>query len=430
MAYKKKYNVSGFNSQESAKEREDKVFDRFADMLIEKLEKSQKTNWQQPWFAAGGIAWPKALYGKDYHGMNAMMLMLHCEKEGYKIPVFATHEHIYSLNYKKDKDGNRQPAVDKDGEKLPFVHVLKGEKSFPVFLSQVNVVHKDTKERIKWSEYVNLSADEQREYNVYHNRRLYNVFNVDQTNIKDARPELYAKLAKENIPQPLEIDPDLEFKFAPLDTLIDKQLWICPIKVQELKAGESPHFSLAHNEVVLALKSQYVQGGHPESWVNDAFHEMTHSTGVENCLDRFKPNRDKDSYAREELVAEVCAALCCHRYGIPKTIKEDSVPYVQSWLGQLHEKPEFIRTVLKDVKMATSVIDSKFEEIRRLYLGDNEDDKLDLREDVESSIEYDDDGDMHLGRSEVLGADKKQGDSENKGKDSETEDHKRGVLRR
>lgn len=432
MAYKKKYSkpADGYN-QESSKEREDKAFDRFADMLIEKLENAKQSNWQKPWFAAGGLAWPRALYGKDYHGMNALMLMLHCEKEGYKIPIFATHEHIYSLNYKKDKDGNRQPAVDKDGEKLPFVHVLKGEKSFPVFLSQVNVVHKDTRERIKWSEYVNLTADEQKEYNVYHNRKMYLVFNVDQTNLKEARPELYAKLEKENLPHPMEIDPSKEFNFAPLDTMIDKQLWICPIKVQELKAGDSPHFSLTKNEVVLGTKSQYVQGGHPESWANDAFHEITHSTGYKDCLDRFKSNRDNDSYAREELVAEVGAALCCHRYGIPKTIKEDSIPYVKSWLSQLHEKPEFIRTVMKDVKMATSVIDAKIEEIRRVYLGEKEDDKLDVREDEESTIEYDDDGDMQLGRGEVLGADKKQGEGENKGQEySETEEHKRVGLRR
>lgn len=433
MAYSNKYskNKGSSVSQESPKEREDKVFARFADMLIEKLENAKKTQWKQPWFAAGSLSWPKSLYGKDYHGTNAMALLLYCENQGYKTPVFATHEHIYSLNYQEDKDGNRTNAVDKDGNKRAFVHVLKGETSFPVILSQMSAVHKETKERIKWSEYVTLTPKEQQDYNVYHKRRIYNVFNVDQTNIKDARPELYEKLMKDNIPQPLEIDPSKEFQFAPLDTMIEKQLWICPIKVEALTAGQSPHYALKANEVVLAQKSQYVQGGHPESWVNDAFHEMIHSTGAEGCLDRFKPNRDRDSYAREELVAEVGAALSCHRYGIPKTIKEDTIPYVQGWLSQLHEKPEFIRTVLRDVKMATSVLDSKIEEVRRQYLGEKADDRLDIREDDTSTIAYEENGDMVLDSDEVLGADKKQGEGENKGQEQgEAEEHKRGGMHR
>lgn len=440
--YMKNNSVSGDNGswQETAKEREDKAFDLFADMLIKKLENAQKAEWKRPWFAAGELAWPKALYGKPYHGMNALMLTLLCEAEGYKMPVFATRDRIFGLNFQKDSkgktilddNGHALNAVDDKGEKLPFVHILKGEHSFPVFLSQVNIVHNDTREKIRWADYVNLSPDEQKDYKVYHNRIVHSVFNVDQTNLKEARPDLYAKLEKENLPQRMDIPSDQAFYFEPVDIMIDKQLWICPIKVQELKGGDSPHYSLKANEVVLGLKSQYIEGGHPESWINDCFHECIHSTGAPDCLNRFKAERDKDSYAREELVAEVGAALSCHRYGIPKTIKEDSIPYVQSWLSALHEKPEFIRTVLKDVKMSTSVLDAKIEEVRRVYLGEREDDKLDLREDDEPTLEYDDSGDAHLAQSEVLSADKKQGDVEGKCKDySESEDHKRsGGLKR
>ena len=395
---------------ESAKEREDKAFTLFSEMLIQKLEETKKSEWKQPWFAEGQTAWPKSLYGKPYHGMNALMLSLLCEKEGYQIPVFATHDRIFSLNFDKDEEGGRVPAVDKDGNQLPFLHVTKGEHSFPVLLSQMNIVHQETKEKIKWSDYVNLTPEEQKEYNIYHNRRVHYVFNVDQTNMKEARPELYAKLQEENIPKKLEIVEGQEFKFEPLDVMIDKQLWICPIKIQELKAGQSPHYSIKADEVVLGTKAQYQMTGHPESWINDAFHELSHSTGGEKFLNRFQADKSKTAYAREELVAEVSAAMCCHRYGIPKTLKEDSIPYVQNWLSDLHEKPEFIRTVLKDVKMATGIIDAKIDEVCRQYLG--QDDKLDVREDEEPTLEYDEMGDAQLTEGERLGADKKQGASE------------------
>ena len=79
-------------------------------------------------------------------------------------------------------------------------------------------------------------------------------------------------------------------------------------------------------------------------------------------------------------------------------------------LSDLHEKPEFIRTVLKDVKMATGIIDAKIDEVCRQYLG--QDDKLDVREDEEPTLEYDEMGDAQLTEGESLGADKKQGAGE------------------
>ena len=57
--------------------------------------------------------------------MNALMLTMHCEKEGYKIPVFATRDRIFSMNFQNDANGQRVPAVDKDGNKLPFLHIRR-----------------------------------------------------------------------------------------------------------------------------------------------------------------------------------------------------------------------------------------------------------------------------------------------------------------
>ena len=40
----------------------------------------------------GSLQWPRNLSGREYNGMNALMLMLHCEKEGYTIPRFCTFD--------------------------------------------------------------------------------------------------------------------------------------------------------------------------------------------------------------------------------------------------------------------------------------------------------------------------------------------------
>ena len=434
--YQKSGSAADFRAEN--KEREDKAFNLFAEMLIKKIENSAKSEWKKPWFTEGQLAWPKALYGKSYHGMNALMLTLLCEKEGYKIPVFATRDRIFGLNKQKDSKGRTildekgrgLPAVDKDGNKLPFVHITEGQHSFPVFVSGVNVVNKKTREKIKWAEYVKLSQEEQKDYNVYHNRFVHYVFNVDQTNMKEARPELYQKLMDENVPKVLEQEGPV-YSFEPLDIMVSEKLWICDI---EPSYQDQAYYSPSQDKIVIPMKEQFGKMGKPEAYYGTMLHEMIHSTGAAHQLDRLKPSSDRDAYAREELVAELGAAMSCHRYGIDKVIKEDSIPYVQSWLGALHEKPDFIRTVLKDVKMATSVVDVRIDSIRQVYLGEKESDKLDVREDEESTLEFDEDGDAHLGQGESLGADKKQGAGEGKGHDDsqaeKPEEHRRGGMHR
>ena len=60
-------------------------------MMIEKIESIRK-DWRKPWFTEGALQWPRNLSGREYNGMNAIMLLIHCEKEGYKIPRFCTFE--------------------------------------------------------------------------------------------------------------------------------------------------------------------------------------------------------------------------------------------------------------------------------------------------------------------------------------------------
>ncbi len=138
---------------------EDRALERFTELMIEKISTLQK-DWSKPWFTAGMMKWPKNLSGREYNGMNALMLALECEKRGYELPVFCTFDAALSLNYSKKKDGSRQPLLDENGEKLSLVSVQKGERSFPVFITTFTVVDKETKEKIKYEDYKRLSDEE------------------------------------------------------------------------------------------------------------------------------------------------------------------------------------------------------------------------------------------------------------------------------
>lgn len=348
----KKFNSDGPSA-------EDRALDRFADMLIEKMETLQG-DWKKPWFTEGSMKWPKNMNGREYNGMNALMLMLQCEKNGYKIPVFCTFDRVAALNFEKDKQGSRKPVVDADGEKLPLVSINKGEKSFPVFITTFTCIDKDSHEKIKYDDYKQMSNEEKKNIAVYPKLQIYNVFNLDQTNLKEARPELYAKLEEANKVATGETKGDGKMiDFPAVDAMIEKNGWVCPIYP---KHQDNAYFSISKDEIVVPEKSQFING---ESFYSNLFHEMTHSTGTEERLNRFKQGNGFGSaeYSREELVAELSAALIASRYGMEKNVKEDSCAYLKSWLGSLKESPEFLKTTLLDVKRASSMITQRIDAI-------------------------------------------------------------------
>ena len=58
------------------------------------------------------------------------------------------------------------------------------------------------------------------------------------------------------------------------------------------------------------------------------------------------------------------AALVSQRYGMSKVVKEDSLPYLKSWLDSLKEEPAFIKTVLQDVKKASGMINQQIDKVQ------------------------------------------------------------------
>ena len=69
------------------------------------------------------------------------------------------------------------------------------------------------------------------------------------------------------------------------------------------------------------------------------FHELTHSTGHESRTGRIKKNKDKfgllNEYAFEELVAELGSVLFGQQFNIEKTIRDNHVQYLNSWIKAL-----------------------------------------------------------------------------------------------
>ncbi len=318
----------------------------FADMMIEKIESlSFSDKWEKPWFSNISHGMPKNMNGRMYNGMNSLMLLMACEKNGYTIPRFCTFDCIQRMN------------KNEDNKDLPLVSILKGEKSFPVLCTTYTCVNKETKERIPYDDYKNRSEEERDKFCIYPKFQCFRVFNVAQTNLKDARPDLWAELEAEYSTK--EQLKEHDYSFAPIDEMITKQTWICPINPVQ---GDEAYFSIIKNEIVVPLKGQFKDG---ESFYSNLFHEMAHSTGHESQLCRIKSSKfGSEDYAKEELVAELTAALTAQHYGMTKNIKNDSACYLKAWLDELKEEPQLIRSILLDVQKAASVLTRYIDEIQ------------------------------------------------------------------
>ncbi|MBR6212118.1 MAG: DUF1738 domain-containing protein [Bacteroidales bacterium] len=352
MASDKKYHSDGPTAA-------DKALERFTELMIEKIQTLQG-DWKKPWFMPGTTQPPQNLSGRRYNGGNSLMLMMQAEKMGYEIPVWGTFDRITNLNYIKDKHGNVFQARDKNGNKLPQVCVNKGEKSFPVFLTTFTVVNPETKEKIPYDDYRQMSKEEQAKYKVFPKLQVFNVFNVAaQTNLELTRPDLYEKLKAHAQGQILHQQGDLNSHPA-IDKMIDDNLFFCPIN--QVK-GDKAYYSPSSDKIVIPTREQFVDG---EAFATNTLHECAHATGAESRLDRKLGEHPFGSagYAKEELIAELSAAVVASQYGLSKHIKNDSAQYLKSWLGSLQESPDFLKTVMGDVKRSTGMINQRLEAIQ------------------------------------------------------------------
>lgn len=84
-----------------------------------------------------------------------------------------------------------------------------------------------------------------------------------------------------------------------------------------------------------------------EEYYSTLFHEMMHSTGHKNRLNREgitsqTAHFGSETYSKEELVAEIGASFLCGKAGISNDTIENSSAYIQSWLRVLKDDKTLI----------------------------------------------------------------------------------------
>lgn len=315
-------------NQKSKKKAVDRVSKQFSEIMIKAIG-LVKEDWTKPWLPVRkkGTFIPQNLEGRIYKGGNMLMLLFYSMLSGYTIPVFFTLKKANSVNLK----------------------IKENAVSFPVYYFFKHVVHRITKDSIKYEDYCRLSEKEQDEYYVYPNMRYYNVFNIEQSNFAEVAPEKYRDL-QTRFQNQFEEGENL-LKVPEIDEMLAGESWICPIHILP---SDRAFFSPKEDKIVCPLKEQFKE---EFNFYSTLLHEMTHSTGTEERLNRKmgKTFGDPD-YAKEELVAELTAAFTSFILGISSSIKTENVSYLRSWLEDMKKEPSFIMDVLADVVAAFNFI--------------------------------------------------------------------------
>jgi len=252
--------------------------------------------WQQPWTEAGI---PKNLItGKHYRGINVWLL----NSLNYAQNSFLTFKQVHDLG-----------ASIKKGEKANLV----------VFWKWIEKENKETKE-IERKPLL----------------RYYNVFNIDQC----------TGIPKEKLPQVIES------KIDPIEAC-EKIITEMPKRPDIRHDDQRAYYDRLQDYVNLPRTETFKTS---EDYYSTLFHELLHSTGHSDRLNRRELLDSKgfnsQDYAIEELTAEMGASYLKSFAGIPIEKLENSAAYIQSWLERLKKDRKCLVYASSQAQNATDYI--------------------------------------------------------------------------
>ena len=97
-----------------------------------------------------------------------------------------------------------------------------------------------------------------------------------------------------------------------------------------------------------------------ENFYSTSFHEFTHATGHETRCKRPLTNpKGSPEYAKEELIAEMGAAILCNMFGVSDSPRADHAQYIASWLRALKGDKKFIFSAVGAAQKAIKWMDGE-----------------------------------------------------------------------
>lgn len=282
------------------------VYEIITEQVIKGLE-DKGLNWFKPWSAEGcsGVAIAHSS-GKAYRGINQLML----------------GNAVCSYNYQSAEFITFKQATKVGGK------IKKGCTSHIVVFWAISYSILDANGKVKYFKKLNDIPVAQRDKAKKHmSPRYYRVFNLD--NIEGVEDKWSVEESvKGTIFEPIA-DADAVYTNMP--------------KKPTLKHfGGSAFYQPSTHSVTMPDQSSFVD---PDSYYKVLFHELVHSTGHQDLLNRktltATSSFGSETYSQEELVAEMGCMFLVGILGLnPKDNTHNSQAYINGWISHLksHKK--------------------------------------------------------------------------------------------
>lgn len=257
--------------------------------------------WNKPWNSPDGIPFQNLANGTIYKGINPLLLSL----AGFSSPYWVTYKQAGDLG------GN----------------VKKGQHGTQI---------------IRW---VQIDAKDSKTGKSYGFLKYFTVFNVEQ-----------CEGFEDKIPAPIPVED--RKPFSAIDTA-DAILAGMENPPTLSHGGNRAYYMPANDSVQLPNQEDFIAA---ENYYSTAFHEFAHATGHESRLAReFGARFGDEKYSKEELIAEMTAAMLCGIAGIDNTV-ELSAAYIENWKSKIAADPKLIYQAAKEAQKASDYILGDFQD--------------------------------------------------------------------
>ena len=284
------------------------IYQGVTNRILESLDRGT-VPWRQPWASRGPI---NLVSAKQYRGVNVLLLELARMSAGYESPVWAT--------FKQWKAAGGSVRRGEKGTAITFWKTFQPKRK---------------------------SADEEpRKIPLL---RQYYVFNRAQVEGDVRIPARTLELAGVDAPSPFEA-------IAHADDILES-MPNRPRMVTASDAWYAPH----EDTVGLPARDSFVSPAH---FYSTAFHELAHSTAHDSRVGRpiAGIHADPAQYAREELIAEIAAAMVLGAAGVDTSETfENTAAYVDTWRRALSADPKLIIAASAGAQRAADYIRGLYE---------------------------------------------------------------------
>lgn len=297
---------------------------KLVEKIIENMKKGYvmpKPNWDKGMFASGRIENPVS--HARYRGMNYVKLYIDQIENGYTDGRYMTYKQAQSMGWqvKKGEVGIRL-------EKYIF------EKTVEEKNEETGKIEKKK---------VPLQAPMVNQFVVFHASQIDGILELPKEEIKPL-PEDAAYRIAENFMKSSE----------------------CPI----IETGEGrAYYSPSRDEIHLPFRNAFLDS---QSFLATELHEMIHSTGAKNRLNRnLNGGFGSVNYAKEELRAELGAFFIQTdlRLNFDAQHFNSHTQYLESWVSVLENDPNELFRAISDSQKAADYLEERYERVKEMKQG-------------------------------------------------------------